>query len=1046
MDSPGLVQQTQQALKKEGAGSALSTWKSVDRLDNPGVSSVLKSPDGNWIALQSAQLSRPSLLTRRKSLVYSVLERESVVVSAYEGMGSDNETKPELDSSWGAVLQEIHRKMTDSNCSLQDTEDRISPHLMNRRGSRDDLFSDSEGNWKLNKPLLGVLKRKVPAEIRRPSSSPRTSIIDVNFNVERARVESSAAAEPAVGKVRRSKKKKESKKEPGASCVLDYNKKDNPSQHTSDAVTSDTLTSGAATPEPFNLLSDVSGHVANQMEQDLTFKLQQFVGRVSDSCTRDEGVYEVRGADDDAQSEERRQRNKDKDGRKEQKKNEEEEEDVDEEEMKDRLYRLVAQSRLTYFSSTDDELDRAGLSEGEWDGERDENMEEQKEEKTEGLTYKLCQLDKEVRATRFSSTEDELDRFGITDEEKKKTGEEEELAVKVCRLANKVNVTQFSSTDEELNGRGEEEEEEATDEVALWKLQVFQVRDLASLLSASQFSSTDDELEKMGENEGQIEHKVNEGGIEISTEMPKVWEGAVGKSHERRESDGDLDVNMFDLREENERKNERSEEKVEKAATENVLDHQIKYEVQPEKAKVEEPEETITEEPEGEMLVGKVFKETEERQEMGLERVEEAERKEERTEEVTALYETRVGIENQPEAEWSDKKEAEERREEEKIRESKQSQGKWEMASDSEEEDEEFDRIISSMLLMTVEDMQVEMLPDKGENERMNRETDEGETVDSKTDRTGSAKDRCDITRPDSDVKDGTVRDVSTTRESGDATGRKKNERQEKDTDPQDKPEDITNRESDEVKQTCKRTEVCVENTGGGMTTEREMMEAQGDAAEGECESKDTPERVTETKEKHADDTEQSCTSSFLQEGLLSPEEIQNRYSAVSLRNITTEVLKVLNATEDLLQGGDGPRLSTTSLPPDTDPKKLDQQFSRLEENVYVAAGAVYSLEAELSDLEECARGICSATSDMELSFLEEQVASAAAKVQQSDLQICDISARIAALKSAGLDVNPQSCFPKTRTIPVMPVTLDSSRQLRRRLPAPPLLKEDKET
>lgn len=53
-----------------------------------------------------------------------------------------------------------------------------------------------------------------------------------------------------------------------------------------------------------------------------------------------------------------------------------------------------------------------------------------------------------------------------------------------------------------------------------------------------------------------------------------------------------------------------------------------------------------------------------------------------------------------------------------------------------------------------------------------------------------------------------------------------------------------------------------------------------------------------------------------------------------------------------------------------------------------MAAGAVYSLEAELSDLEECARGIRSTTSDMELSFLEEQVASAAAKVQQSELQV----------------------------------------------------------
>lgn len=55
---------------------------------------------------------------------------------------------------------------------------------------------------------------------------------------------------------------------------------------------------------------------------------------------------------------------------------------------------------------------------------------------------------------------------------------------------------------------------------------------------------------------------------------------------------------------------------------------------------------------------------------------------------------------------------------------------------------------------------------------------------------------------------------------------------------------------------------------------------------------------------------------------------------------------------------------------------------------MYVAAGAAYGLEAELSDLEECARAISSTTPDMELSFLEEQVASAAAKVRQSDLQV----------------------------------------------------------
>lgn len=61
----------------------------------------------------------------------------------------------------------------------------------------------------------------------------------------------------------------------------------------------------------------------------------------------------------------------------------------------------------------------------------------------------------------------------------------------------------------------------------------------------------------------------------------------------------------------------------------------------------------------------------------------------------------------------------------------------------------------------------------------------------------------------------------------------------------------------------------------------------------------------------------------------------------MSLCSITTEVLKVLNATEELLQGveeGDNAQLSSTSLPPNTDPKKLDQQFSKLEENVGLAS------------------------------------------------------------------------------------------------------------
>ncbi|XP_051737653.1 rab effector MyRIP isoform X3 [Ctenopharyngodon idella] len=184
------------------------------------------------------------------------------------------------------------------------------------------------------------------------------------------------------------------------------------------------------------------------------------------------------------------------------------------------------------------------------------------------------------------------------------------------------------------------------------------------------------------------------------------------------------------------------------------------------------------------------------------------------------------------------------------------------------------------------------------------------------------------------------------------------------------------------------------------------------------------------------------------QEEYLSPEEIYKKYSAVSLRSITSEVLKVLNATEDLIHGsmGDGQsQMDHSDLPniPPAEARRLDEQLSRLEENVYVAAGTVYGLEAELGDLEECARSISGSTTERDLAHLEDQVASAAAQVQQSELQVSDISSRIAALKNAGLNVAPQTQFTKVNTVKTKTQTIGSSRKLRRRLPAPPV--QDKE-
>ncbi|XP_061095207.1 rab effector MyRIP isoform X1 [Conger conger] len=203
----------------------------------------------------------------------------------------------------------------------------------------------------------------------------------------------------------------------------------------------------------------------------------------------------------------------------------------------------------------------------------------------------------------------------------------------------------------------------------------------------------------------------------------------------------------------------------------------------------------------------------------------------------------------------------------------------------------------------------------------------------------------------------------------------------------------------------------------------------------------------------------------YVQEEVLSPEDVrkegprglevqqklqvissllQQKYSAASLCSITTEVLKVLNATEELIEGaageGSAPPESTDASPlaSSSSTRRLDEHLTKLEENVYLAAGTVYGLEGELGDLEDCARAISSGTTEKELAFLEDQVASAAAQVQQSELQISDIEARISALKTAGLNVTACSRFSKFKPKP-KPETIGSSRQQRRKLPAPPL-------
>ncbi|XP_042555394.1 rab effector MyRIP [Dipodomys spectabilis] len=176
---------------------------------------------------------------------------------------------------------------------------------------------------------------------------------------------------------------------------------------------------------------------------------------------------------------------------------------------------------------------------------------------------------------------------------------------------------------------------------------------------------------------------------------------------------------------------------------------------------------------------------------------------------------------------------------------------------------------------------------------------------------------------------------------------------------------------------------------------------------------------------------------------------LEQKCSAVSLCNISTEVLKLINAAEALLDEPTGP----TPRPPDTaqgalprgaDCDSLDRQLTALEGNVYLAAGTVYSLEGQLSELEDAARGIHSHTNEAELAELEDQAATAAARVHHAELQISDIESRISALTIAGLNIAPCGRLTRKReqkqSNPVQ--TIDTSRQLRRKLPAPPLKAE----
>ncbi|XP_066100626.1 rab effector MyRIP [Saccopteryx bilineata] len=242
--------------------------------------------------------------------------------------------------------------------------------------------------------------------------------------------------------------------------------------------------------------------------------------------------------------------------------------------------------------------------------------------------------------------------------------------------------------------------------------------------------------------------------------------------------------------------------------------------------------------------------------------------------------------------------------------------------------------------------------------------------------------------------------------------------------------------------------------TGADTPEEKERSELFGLARKmSEKETSSGEDQESEPKTE-SEDRKESLSSEDNSQSI--QEELKKKYSAVSLCNISTEVLKVINATEELIAESTSP-WEFPPVPPDreketfpfgTDQVRLDEQLTSLEENVYLAAGTVYGLEGQLGELEDAARRIHSGTGETELAVLEDQVATAAAQVHHAELQISDIESRISALTVAGLNIAPCGRLTRKRDQKQrnQVQTIDTSRQQRRKLPAPPVKAEKAET
>uniref|UniRef100_A0A3P9HQY2 Melanophilin a n=1 Tax=Oryzias latipes TaxID=8090 RepID=A0A3P9HQY2_ORYLA len=148
------------------------------------------------------------------------------------------------------------------------------------------------------------------------------------------------------------------------------------------------------------------------------------------------------------------------------------------------------------------------------------------------------------------------------------------------------------------------------------------------------------------------------------------------------------------------------------------------------------------------------------------------------------------------------------------------------------------------------------------------------------------------------------------------------------------------------------------------------------------------------------------------------PTETQKRSAAAALCDLTTEVLRTINATENaMVEYGLAEPIDRSYLV-GTDVKQADDAFRELEENVYVTAGQSYDLESKLQRLEKSAKNRFGGTTDSELSELEDVVALTAARVQSAESEVSDIESKLAALSASGSKKKVSGSHMKKRAAP----------------------------